>query len=135
VQVFTKQGKFVMSFFVHPTPARGKEAVGDEHILLFSDGEDRSVLLTWLALFLAHGFAFEFDPVGVVHQAVQNAVGNGWVPDLFVPVCQWHLRGQDQRTALIAVITDFQEVAALGVFQWRHGEVVQQQNIGSGEPD
>lgn len=28
VQVFTKQGKFVISFFVHPTPARGKECGG-----------------------------------------------------------------------------------------------------------
>jgi hypothetical protein len=34
-----------------------------------------------------------------------------------------HLRGQDQGAALVAVIADLQEVAALGIFQWRHGEV------------
>jgi glycosyltransferase involved in cell wall biosynthesis len=39
------------------------------------------VLLARLAAFLAHGFAFQFDTVGVVHQTVQNAVGDSRVPD------------------------------------------------------
>ena len=37
--------------------------------------------------------------------------------------------------ALVAVVADLQEVAAFGVFQGSHGEVVQQQAIDAGEPD
>jgi hypothetical protein len=48
---------------------------------------------------------------------------------------QRHLRSQDQGTALIAVSQISRKSRRSSVFQWRHGEVVQQQNIGSGEPD
>jgi hypothetical protein len=47
----------------------------------------RSRFILWLAsAFLAHRFTSEFDAVRVVNQAIENAVGHGWVADLFVPV-------------------------------------------------
>ena len=52
--------------------------------------------------------------MSVVNQPIQDAVGDGWISDLFVPVRQWHLGGQDYRTALIAVITNLQKVPAFG---------------------
>src|SRR5262249_42106035 len=93
-------------------------------------GNRRSLgfLLSGLAALLAERLAFQLDAIGVVNQAIQDAIGNGGIADLFVPVGHWHLRGQDQGAALVAVITDFQEIAALGILQRRHGEVVQQQN-------
>jgi hypothetical protein len=43
------------------------------------------------------------------------------------------LRGKNERAALIAVIADLQEVAALAIFQWCHGKVVEHEDIDSGE--
>src|SRR5712671_2990177 len=41
--------------------------------------------------FLAHRFSSEFDPVGVVHQPVEDAVGDGWIANLLVPMRHRHL--------------------------------------------
>src|SRR4030095_15299767 len=40
--------------------------------------------------------------------AVENAIRDGGITDLFVPVRNGHLGGEDQGTALVAVITDLQ---------------------------
>jgi len=43
----------------------------------------------------AHRFALEIDPVGVVHQAVKDGIGQGRIADQFVPVVHRHLAGHD----------------------------------------
>ena len=65
--------------------------------------------------FLAHRFTAEFDPEGVVHQPVEDAVGDGRIPDLLVPVRNRHLRSEYDRPALVSVIADLEEVAPLAV--------------------
>ena len=35
-------------------------------------------------LFLSHGLAREDDAVGVVHQTIQNRIGQGWVAEVIV---------------------------------------------------
>jgi hypothetical protein len=37
-------------------------------------------LATHRTTLLTHGFTAHFDAMGVVHQAVEDAVGGGWVP-------------------------------------------------------
>ena len=39
-----------------------------------------------LAEYLAHGFPLELKPVGVVHQSVQDGVGQGVVADAGIPL-------------------------------------------------
>src|SRR5689334_15206119 len=73
-----------------------------------SEKEDSYFLLRFVSALLAHGFAIEFQAIGVVNDAVEYTVGHGNVANLFMPMSQGHLRSQDQGTPLITVITDFQ---------------------------
>src|ERR1035438_2424913 len=59
--------------------------------VLEDGGEGRSwwFLLAWFAPLLAQGLAFQLDAIGVVNEAVQDAVGEGGIADLLMP-------GQDQ---------------------------------------
>ena len=42
--------------------------------------------------------------MGIMHQAVKNAVGDRRITDLFMPVLGGHLRSQYHRPALITVV-------------------------------
>jgi hypothetical protein len=61
--------------------------------------------------------------------------GQPGVTNLLMPMCHWHLRCQDQRATLVAIIADLQEIAAFGILQGSHGEVVQQQDVDAREPE
>ena len=77
----------------------------------------------------AHGFAAQFDAMSVVHETVEDAVGDGGVADLLVPLGHGELRGQDGGAGLIAFLADFPEVAPFGFLQGGHGPVINDQNI------
>ena len=49
--------------------------------------------------------------MSVVHEAVEDAVGDGGVADLLVPLRYRDLRGEDGGTGLIAFLADFPELA------------------------
>ena len=83
---------------------------------------------------LAHGLAAQFDVMGVVHEAVEYAVGDGGVADLFVPLGDVNLRSQDGRSRLVAFLAYLPEVAALCFLHGRHGPVIHDQDIGTTEP-
>jgi hypothetical protein len=74
--------------------------------------------------FLAHRIAAHIDAMGVVNQAVQNAVGGRGVADRFMPARDRELRGEDRRASLVTVFADLPEVATLGFGEGRHGPVV-----------
>src|SRR3982750_2522013 len=74
-------------------------------------------LLRFVSALLAHGLAIEFQTVRIVNDAVENTVGYRNIPNLFVPVSQGHLRGENQRAALVTVVADFQKVPPLAVFE------------------
>ena len=59
----------------------------------------------------AQRFAFEFDPVGVVDQPIQNGVGHGGIGDDFVPLVNRELAGNERGTLALAVIEHLQELA------------------------
>jgi len=69
-----------------------------------------------------------------VNEAIEDAVGQCRIADLFMPVGQRHLRSENGGTALIAIVTEFQEIAPLAVLQWRHGKVIQHQNVDTRKP-
>jgi hypothetical protein len=56
--------------------------------------------------------------VGVVHQAIEDGIGQRWVADDFIPTLDRHLAGDDQRTGLVAVCGP----AYLGVGQVRRAQ-------------
>lgn len=59
--------------------------------------------------------------------AVEEALGGGGVPDLFVLLRHGHLRRQDERACLVAILADFPEVAPLGFDERGHVRVVDHQ--------
>jgi hypothetical protein len=44
--------------------------------------------------------------MGVVDQAVQDAIGGGGIADLLVPTRDRQLGSEDRRASLIAILTD-----------------------------
>ena len=78
----------------------------------FWPADERS-LFSLLASLFAHRFIAHLDPVSVVYQPVEDAVGQRGISDLFVPASHWQLRGQDDRARLVAIFGDFPEVSAL----------------------
>jgi hypothetical protein len=43
-------------------------------------------LLAGLAFFLAHRFTLQLDAIRIMNESIQDAVGDGGIADLFVPV-------------------------------------------------
>ena len=74
------------------------------------------VLLSGLPALLAYRLSLEFDSVSTMDNAIEDAISDTWIANLFVPVRDRHLRSKDQGAALIPVIADFEEVAAFVVF-------------------
>src|SRR2546421_4747278 len=54
-------------------------------------------------------------------------------PDLFVPAGHWHLRSQDHRARLVAILGDLPEVSPLRFRHRGHDPVIDDQNIRSEE--
>ena len=67
--------------------------------------------------FLAHGLAAHFDAVGVVNQTVEDAIGDGGIPDLLVPARDRELGSKDGGTGLVAIFADLPDFAALVFMQ------------------
>ena len=70
----------------------------------------------------------------VVHQPIQDAVGDGGIADLLMPVSQRDLTGEDGGTSRVPVVADFQKIPAFAISQWSHRPIIDDQNIDAGEP-
>jgi hypothetical protein len=51
--------------------------------------------------------------LGVVDEAIEDGVGDGGVGDDLMPMLDRHLAGDDGRSALVAIIDEFEEIATL----------------------
>jgi hypothetical protein len=65
----------------------------------------------------AHALAGQVDAIGIVNEAVEDSVGDGGIADDFIPVVDGDLAGDDGRAALVAVLDDLEEIAALIVIE------------------
>lgn len=65
----------------------------------------------------AHAFAGKFDAIGVMNKAVENGIGDGRIADHVIPVIHGNLTCEDCGTLLVAILDDFQEIAALFVVE------------------
>ena len=69
-----------------------------------------------------------------MEEAVADGVGDGGVADVVVPLRGWDLAGEDGGAVSIAVLDDLEEVAALLVLGWGEAPVVDDEDVGAGEP-
>ena len=92
------------------------------------------IRLRLAAFDLPYRSASEINAVGIMHQAVENAIGQRWIADLGVPFGDWHLAGKDRGSQVVALFTDLQEIAALLVSQGGHGKVIHDQHVDLSEP-
>src|SRR6266513_4810111 len=94
-------------------------------------------LLTGDVRFDCLGFTYggtgQFDPVRVMNQAVENAVGNRGIADLIMPVRDRHLASQYRGANPVTVVADLQKVSAFGVGQGSHQPIVDNQNVDASE--
>ena len=51
--------------------------------------------------------------MGVVHEAVEDGVGDGWIGDHRVPMLHIDLACYDRTAASVPIVEDLQEIAAL----------------------
>src|SRR5438270_13165988 len=100
--------------------AWGKDGIRMPCPTLASESKSSGFCLRFASALLTHRLAVEFQAVRIVNDAVENTVGYRNIPNLFVPVSQGHLRGENQRAPLIAVIADFQKIPPFAVFEWSH---------------
>lgn len=62
---------------------------------------------------VAQARACQQQPVRVMHQAVEDGVGERGIADDLVPMFDGQLAGHDGGLAAIAILNDLQEIAAL----------------------
>ena len=65
-----------------------------------------SLAVSHLGFAFTHGLTFEIEFVGVVHQSVEDGVGQGGIAEVLMPVRHWQLTGDQGRTDIEAVIQD-----------------------------
>ena len=75
--------------------------------------------------------ARQLDAVGVVNEAIKDGVGVGWIADHLMPGRYGELRGDDRRSAPIALFEDFEQVVAGAGVERFEPEVVENEQIGA----
>ena len=78
---------------------------------------------------LSHAVSMECEAVSVVDEAVEDGVGDGRIGDDIVPIFDRHLAGDDGRSALVAIIDDFEEIATLLAGERREAPIVKDEQI------
>src|SRR5256885_10547810 len=70
-------------------------------------------LFLLLSFLFTHGVPTHLDAMRVVHQPVEDSVGQCGISDLFMPARHRQLRSQDHRACLVAILGDLPEVSSL----------------------
>ena len=76
---------------------------------------------------LAHRRPFEREPIGVVNDAIEDGVGEGWLADDLVPRLHRELTGDQRRAGAVAVLNDLHQVAPLAGSEPVRAPVVEDQ--------
>ena len=80
----------------------------------------------------AHGISFEFKPVGIVDEAVEDRIGEGGVGDAGVPVLDRDLGGDQGGGAAVTIVEDLEQVFGLGAGEGVAEPVVEDEQLGLG---
>ncbi|KUM24112.1 hypothetical protein AU467_31420, partial [Mesorhizobium loti] len=81
----------------------------------------------------SHAFSGELKAVSVVNEAIQNRIAERGIADNIVPVFHGDLACDDCGRAAVAIIEDFQDVAALGGVENRQAPVVEDKELNAPE--
>ena len=73
------------------------------------------------------------DSVGIVDQAIQNRISNGWVSDIFVPVFNRQLTGNDGGGMAMPLLDDLQEIPPFRICHGGQSQVVDGKEMGFAE--
>src|SRR3984957_751348 len=83
----------------------------------------------------AQRWAFEVDAMGAMDDAVENGVGQGGIANDYMPAIDRDLAGDQQRSSVVAIIDDLEQIAALlGIERFRPPIVDNQQAGASNRP-
>ena len=75
----------------------------------------------------------QLEPVGVVNQAIQDGIADGWVREPGMPVNDRHLSGDQGGRPAVAVIQDFEQVLRLGAGEGVAQPVIEDQELSASE--
>ena len=89
--------------------------------------------LAVLATGFAQALSTELDAIGVVDDAVEDGVGDGGVADDVVPVFDRQLAGNEDRSGVVAILDDLEEIAPLVGIQGFRPPVVDDEKSCSGD--
>ena len=78
---------------------------------------------------LSHAVSLEGEAVGVVDEAVEDGVGDGRIGNDLVPLLDRHLAGDDGRSALVAIVDDFEEIAPLLAGERSEAPIVEDEQV------
>ena len=78
---------------------------------------------------LSHAVSIECEAVSVVDEPVEDGVSDGRIGDDIVPIFDRHLAGDDGRSALVAIVDDFEEIATLLAGERREAPIVKDEQI------
>jgi len=67
----------------------------------------------FLSLLFSKGVAAQLDPVGVMNDAVQDGVREGWITDQVMPSFDRDLAGDQCGTTTVTLFDDLQQIASL----------------------
>src|SRR5207253_10734795 len=79
---------------------------------------------------LAHRWPVQFQPIGVMDDAIEDGVGEGRLTDDLVPLVEGELAGDERRAAAIAVLDDLHQIAPLIGSEPVWAPIVEDQQIG-----
>ena len=85
-------------------------------------------------LVLPSGRAFQRDRIRVVHDAIEDGVGDGRLAQIRVPLIAGELARDNRRAGRVAILHHFEKVLALDISQGRQAPVIDHQHIDAGEP-
>ena len=81
----------------------------------------------------SHRLSFELEVVGVVHEAVEDRIGEGGIADRIVPVIERELAGDEGRVQRVTVFEDLEQVTSMLVGDGAGAEVVEDEQVGLGK--
>ena len=76
---------------------------------------------------------FELETIGVVDEAIEDGIGEGWLADEVVPGFDGELTGDQRRGAAMAILDDLHEIASLAGVEAVGTEIVQNEQIDLGQ--
>jgi len=77
----------------------------------------------------ALGFAGQLEPVGVIHQSIQDGISQSWVRDALVPGFNGNLGHHDGGSVAIAIIKNIEQILGLNERQRIPHPIIQNDKI------